>query len=170
MPYPEDETPRQMAESVIIPVIKKPSFNPNEVSSYRPITVSSLFSKIAESIMMPDVDKTLSSTQFGFRPERDTTMACSYLNDIIVHFNSLKSPAYVCSLDAEKCFDKIWHAGLFFKLLQLDILPIMHWAFLVKWYRSSVVVVRWKGELSQPFRPSRGTKQGFPIVIQRLHQ
>jgi hypothetical protein len=87
-------------------------------------------------------------------------MACSYLNDLIAYYNSQCSPVYVCSLDAEKCFDKIWHDGLFFKLLQYRTLPAEHWAFLLRWYRCSSVAVRWNDELSNAFHPSRGTKQG----------
>ena len=36
----------------------------------------------------------------------------------------------LCSLDVEKCFDKIWHSGLFYKLS--NFLPDIHWRFLLK--------------------------------------
>ena len=152
--------PRHLSESVIIPALKKTSLDPNEVNNYRPITISSVFAKIAESLMLPDADDLLCSTQFGFRPGRDTSMACSLLSDIIVEFNSMRSPVYVCSLDAEKCFDSIWHEGLFYKLHQMQTFPAPYWAFLFKWYRSSSVTVCWNGDFSEAFRPSRGTKQG----------
>ena len=50
--------------------------------------------------------------QFGFRKGRRTAMACNYLNDLSLYCKSKGSPLYICSLDAEKCFDTIWHEGL----------------------------------------------------------
>jgi retron-type reverse transcriptase len=65
---------------------------------------------------------------------------------------------YLCTLDAEKCFDCIWHDGLFFKLK--DILPQHHWIYLLKWYRSSYATVRWSTSMSRKFSITRGMKQG----------
>ena len=107
---------------------------------------------------MPDIDDSLSGSQFGFRPGRDTLSPCSLLNDVMHFSKEQNSPLYICSLDAEKCFDKIWHNGLFYKLW--DVLPVNTWVYLLAWYRSATVCVRWQGNCSQSFHPSRGTKQG----------
>ena len=96
--------------------------------------------------------------QFGFRKGRGTAMACNYLNDLSIYCKSKGSPLYICSLDAEKCFDIIWHGGLFYNLL--DILPRSYWLFLYKWYKSMECIVRWDGSSSQPFKVYRGTRQG----------
>ena len=71
---------------------------------------------------------TVSKTQFGFRSGRGTSFACNLLSDVTQYFHNSGSPVFVCSLDAEKCFDRIWHDGLFYKLLQF--LPLVHWRFL----------------------------------------
>ena len=94
----------------IIPVLKKPTLNPNDAGNYRPITLSSVYSKLLENIIIPDDNA--SETQFGFRSKRGTAFGCRLLNDIVHYQNSKGSPVYVCSLDAEKCFDRIWHSGL----------------------------------------------------------
>merc|ERR1711888_234845 len=39
------------------------------------------------------------------------------LNDTAAFTKTRGSPLYVCCLDAEKCFDSIWHSGLFYKLI-----------------------------------------------------
>ena len=66
----------------------------------------------------------------------------------------------IATLDAEKCFDSIWHDGLFFKLI--DILSETEWRFMYKWYKSLDVVIKWNGVIHYDsyFKVTRGTKQG----------
>jgi hypothetical protein len=85
-------------------------------------------------------------------------MACSLLNDVISYFNDSASPVFVCSLDAEKCFDTIWHDALFYKLW--DHMPLSHWLLLYTWYGSLKAAVRWKDRSSTPFAVTRGMRQG----------
>ena len=61
---------------VIVPILKKPSLNPSDASSYHPVTLSSVFSKILEMIMLPS-DNHISDSQFGFRKGMGTSLACS---------------------------------------------------------------------------------------------
>ena len=73
--------------------------------------------------MMPA--DTVSKTKFGFLSGRGTSFACNLLNDVTQYFHNSGSPVFVCSLDTEKCFDRIWHDGLFYKLLQF-LKPLSH--------------------------------------------
>ena len=100
----------------------------------------------------------VSDSQYGFRKKRGTSMACSFYNDVRSYFNFYKSPFFTCSLDAEKCFDSIWHHALFYKLC--DRIPDAHWATLFNWYSHLQSTVRWNGALSPTFNVTRGTKQG----------
>ena len=68
------------------------------------------------------------------------------------------SALYVCSLDAEKCFDSIWHCGLFYKLMH--IIPDTQWLFLYNWYLKSYAQVRWQSKLSAELHITKGMKQG----------
>ena len=81
-----------------------------------------------------------------------------YINDAMCYCNHKNSPLYVCSLDAEKCFDSIWHPALFYKLK--DTISHTFWLFLIKWYEGLRVVVKWKGHYSHIFTVTRGTRQG----------
>ena len=96
--------------------------------------------------------------QFGFRAGRGTSFGCAFLNDIIHYFNGQGSPLYICSLDAEKCFDRIWHAGLMFKLW--DVLPLNNWLLLYRWYSLSKAQVKWESKLSDIFQITQGVRQG----------
>ena len=76
------------------------------------------------------------------------------------------SPLYVCSLEAEKCFDNICHTYLFYKLI--DKLPPNHWVLCYKWYRNLNASIRWQGNYSVNFCVTKGTKQGsilFPFFF-----
>jgi hypothetical protein len=141
---------------IIIPVLKKPTLDASSVQNYRPITLSSTLSKLVELLLMPNF--TPSDCQFGFRESRSTNHAVSLINDTIAYFNSRGSPVYICSLDAEKCFDSIWHDGLLFKLY--DKVPFAHWLFICKWYKNTHSLVRWNGSTSQTFQVTKGMKQG----------
>ena len=110
-------------------------------------------------------DDTADETQFGFRKGRGTTTAVSLAHDVVKYMNNKDTPVYICSLDAQKCFDSIWHDGLFHKLT--GKIPDLHWIFLYKWYRSSKAQARWTGELSNQFNISKGMRQGS-ILSPRL--
>ena len=148
--------PETLTIGIIIPVLKKPSLDPNSPSSYRPITLSSTHAKLLEYIMMPD--DSISSTQFGFRSGRGTASPCSMLNDIIKTYDEDGSPLYMCSLDAEKCFDRLWHDGILYKMWH--VLSVQHWMVLHNWYKRLQATVKWKNVLSDCFKVTRGVRQG----------
>lgn len=165
--------PPSFTTGIIVPVLKRSTLNPNQVESYRPITLSTTYSKLMELFLLPS-DNTV-NTQFGFKEKRGADFACGLLSDIICYAKGKGSPIYTCSLDAEKCFDRIWHDGLFYKLL--DILPKSHWVFLYKLYTKLNAKVKWKGMVSEQFQVTRGTRQGsilspalFKIFIDELLQ
>ena len=102
----------------------------NVHENYRPITLSSTHSKLIEMLIMPEDE--LHDTQFGFRESRGTSMPCVHQ----WHY----SPSYICSLDAERWFDSIWHDALLYKLWEK--LPPHHWLLMYRWYNNLNAVVR----------------------------
>ena len=126
---------------------------------YLQITISTVFSKLFEIIIVPD-DVPLCSNQFGFRPNYGVSHGLTLINDLICYNNHNKSNMFLCSLDAEKCFDSIWHNGLFYKLK--CVLPLVHWRILYNWYKCLDVVVKWDGHIHHQsgFKVTRGTRQG----------
>ncbi|MCG8430992.1 MAG: reverse transcriptase family protein, partial [Candidatus Omnitrophica bacterium] len=146
----------------IIPLLKKATLNPNLPSNYRPITLTSTFAKLAEMFLRPDQDELgLSNGQYGFREGRGTDFCTAMLNDVSLYCNEQHTPLYICSLDAEKCFDRIWHPGLFYKLI--GKLPLAYWMFLYRWYGKLKAVVKWNGLQTPAFSVTRGTRQGSAL-------
>ena len=136
--------PKLFTTGVIIPVIKKSTLDPDDVSSYRPITISSVHTKAIESFIIPC--SCISNNQFGFRDNRETAFACNLLNDVASYCKSRNSTLFLATLDAEKCFDSICHVSLFLKLI--DVLPVYQWILLYNWYKRLEAVVKWEGSYS----------------------
>ncbi|KAL1487554.1 hypothetical protein ABEB36_015773 [Hypothenemus hampei] len=106
-------------------MISKPGKPPNEVTSYRPIsllpTISKLFEKILLKRLKPVIDnnKIIPDHQFGFRERHSTIDQVHRITNIIE--KSLEE-GKVCStvfLDVAQAFDKVWHEGLYCKLNKL---------------------------------------------------
>lgn len=148
--------PTAFTIGIIIPILKKSTLDPNNEANYRPITISSVYSKIAELLIYPT--DPVYETQFGFQEGKGTAFVTCLINDSVSYFKDRGSPVYICSLDAEKCFDTIWHNGLMYKLA--SSLSNHVWHFLYKWYRTTFAAVRWNMCLSTSFRISKGMRQG----------
>ena len=158
--------PDLFQNSIIVPILKKTTLDPNIPTNYRPIAISSIHTKLVEYSLMPE--DTASENQFGFRKDRGTACAISLLNDTAAYTKTRGSPLYVCSLDAEKCFDSIWHSGLFYKLI--NTMPDIQWLFLYNWYNNSYVQVRWGNKLSNRFKITKGMKQGSILSPQMFNK
>ena len=64
----------------------------------------------------------------------------------------------VVSLDAAKAFDKLWRAGLFFKLK--NVIDLVCWRILFKYYSENFIRVSVDGLISEAFMTNEGVKQG----------
>ena len=125
--YHVEEADSRPITAYIVPTPKKSTLNPNIAKNYRrPITLSSIHTKMVEALILPDTD--LFDTQFGFRENRRTALAYNLLNDITSYLKSQNSPLFVAALDAEKCFDSICHVSLFLNLIH--VLPVHEWLLL----------------------------------------
>jgi hypothetical protein len=151
--------PTNLQIGVIIPILKKPTLTQTDYNNYRPITLCSVHAKIIELLILPDFTPT--DSQYGYQTGKGVEFCHGMLNDIAHIANSGESPLYICTLDAVKCFDSIWHDGLFFKLI--DILSLMEWRYLYNWYKSLKAIVRVNGTESKPFKVEKGTRQGSII-------
>ncbi|CAF0851586.1 unnamed protein product [Brachionus calyciflorus] len=93
--------------------------NLNSPSDYRPISVSSTFSVIFESILLSNMEcfNDIHSNQFGNRKKSSCKQAHFLVNETINYYTQGGSKLHLVSLDATKAFDKLGRDGLFFKLI-----------------------------------------------------
>ena len=103
-------------------MIPKPGKPPNEVTSYRPISLLPIVSKLFEKLLPVRLqtpvseDKLIPDHQFGFRNNHSIIERVNRVYNVIS--NSIEENKY-CSaafLDTQQAFDKVWHRGLLYKI------------------------------------------------------
>lgn len=103
-------------------MLLKPDKQPEEAKSYRPISLLPIPSKIFESLLLQHILPILKEKglipdhQFGFRSKHATVDQVHRIANKIME--SLEAKTYCTSafLDISQAFDRVWHAGLLFKL------------------------------------------------------
>ena len=90
--------------------------------NYRPIAITSLISKIMETIItkqlltMLETNNLLSDHQYGIRKARSTGNLLAYAVHVWSSALESSGESRVISLDISKAFDRVWHKGLLAKL------------------------------------------------------
>ena len=141
-----------------MPILKKSSLDPTLAQSYRPVILSSTFSKLIDMyIMYENDDFIFNDCQFGFIKSRGTASAVSVVHDVGTYCVQNGSQMYTCSLHAEGAFDAIPHPVLFAKTL--NVISNMSWRLLYCWYTDMTINIKWK-YLSRDITICKGTKQG----------
>ena len=145
-------------QGLLIPLLKKTNIDPTNPKNYRPIVISTTFSKLLEiHILQESGEHEFHDLQFGFIGNRGTSMAAALTHDVLDYCTANKSPVYLCALDAESAFDGIPHAVMFQKALK--VVPPLLWRILVYWYSQLTVIIKWGNVISNPISVSIGTRQ-----------
>lgn len=63
----------------------------------------------------------LNIQQGGFQEKLGCVMTSFVLRECIHFSRENSSPLYVCYLDGKQAFDNVWHDGLFYKLIELNV-------------------------------------------------
>ncbi len=157
---------------IIVPILKKPGLDPSVPKHYRPVSVSTVLSKVMEQCILDDsAGHTFDELQFGFIEQRGTNTSICMANDIINYCNANGSAVYTCVLDAEMAFDGIPHSILLMKAI--NVIPDTWWRLLHTWYHNSLVQVKWNGKLSEVLNIEKGTRQGgltSPFLFNLFYQ
>ena len=117
--------PTQWKCANVVPVHKKNS--KQEVKNYRPISLLSNISKVMEKAIYNRLymylvrNNLLTWRNSGFRRSDGTVYQLVNIVHEIYHDLDNGSENCMVFLDASKAFDKVWHRGLLYKLLQIGI-------------------------------------------------
>ncbi|GFY03436.1 RNA-directed DNA polymerase from mobile element jockey [Trichonephila clavipes] len=118
----------QIWKHCTISLLPKKNKDPKFPLNYRPISLISCVAKLFEKILLSRIQAFSDSNQIipDFQHEfRKKTSTCHQLlratNSIIDGFNNHRTTGGIF-LDVEKTFDRVWHNGLIFKLIQVNSL------------------------------------------------
>jgi hypothetical protein len=115
-------------------LISKPGKDPKELKSYRPIslqyTVNKIFEKLLQRRLNTDLkpDDWMPPHQFGFRNQYSTIQQTHRTVHTIHQALEDKQCCTSILLDVSQAFDKVWHAGLLFKVKK--VFPIQYFRLL----------------------------------------
>ncbi|KAJ2937413.1 hypothetical protein O0L34_g19102 [Tuta absoluta] len=106
-------------------VLPKPGKDRRQPSSYRPITLLSHVAKLFERLLLrrirPHIQ--LRDEQYGFRGAHSTTLQLTRVLHHLADERNRERYTVGVFLDIEKAFDRVWHPGLLFKLLETTLPP-----------------------------------------------
>ena len=98
-------------------------------------------------------------SQGGFRKGLGCLMSSLSLQECISYANENRSKLYACFLDSRQAFDRVWHQGLIYKLMEAGVDHITLKCF-VELYNNCTSKVRYKSRTSSMFPVLQGTRQG----------
>jgi hypothetical protein len=153
--------PTSFGAGTIVPLIKDKCGNLNDVSNYRPITLTPVLSKIFEHVFFSLCEEFLitDELQFGFKSDLGCADAIFALRTTIEHFNSKGSTVFLAALDIKKAFDSVKHDKLFNSLRSSGV-PALIVDLLRNWYGKLYVNIRYNNGFSYCFSVLNGVRQG----------
>lgn len=155
--------PAQWKVATII-MIPKPGKNLNDVKSYRPISLLPVVSKVFEKLfykrimMFVEKDALIPNHQFGFRQHHATIEQTHRLVDIIQSSFEQKKYNSVAFIDITQAFDKVWHAGLLYKLKKC--FPSSFYTVLKTYIEDRSFLLKYEDETSNLYPMHSGVPQG----------
>lgn len=147
----------------VVPIPKKG--DRSIVGNYRPIAITSVLSKLMESIINSRIvqhlecHKLISDRQYGFRPKRSTGDLLCYLQQIWLNSLNNFGECNVVALDIAKAFDKVWHKALLNKLPSYGISELVI-AWISDFLSDRSISVRLDGVISDTYVTNSGVPQG----------
>lgn len=150
-------------------MIPKPQKDPTNPLNYRPISLLNNLGKTFERLLALRIrnfceeNSIIPNSQAGFRHHRSTMDPLLQLKtEALAHMNAGHCTVAVC-LDIERAFDKVWHEGLLYKLLQIQ-LPAQLVKLISSYLSNRLSRVRVYDSLSRPFTPTAGVPQGSVLA------
>ena len=157
-------SPQAWRTATIVPFLKKEK-DPQAVSSYRPIALTSTIGKLLERLIVNrlswwlEAKSLLSPRQAGFRKRRCTTDQClrlsQFVNDGLQSTN--KERTVLMLFDYSKAYDTVWRTGLLQKMLDIGV-PLRFVQWTTAWLTNRIARVQLNGVTGR----CRTFKEGLP--------
>lgn len=155
--------PRQWKVAQII-LILKPGKPAELATSYRPISLLPVLSKVFERVFLKRLNKVIKNRslipthQFGFRTQHSTVEQINRVYQYARDALERKEYCTAAFLDITQAFDKVWHTGLLYKLkIQL---PHSHFSVLRSYILDRSFMVKVVNNVTDLFPIEAGVPQG----------
>lgn len=162
----------KVAQIILIP---KPGKSPNNLTSYRPISLLPTLSKLLEKMilkrLLPIIEERclIPNHQFGFRQQHSTIEQVHRVANTI--YKALETENYCAAafLDVSQAFDKVWIAGLLYKLKKF--LPHNLYRLIKSYLLERHYLVKHRDEHTSLFPINSGVPQGSVLgpILYILH-
>ena len=148
-----------------VPIFKQRGSR-SDPSNYRPVSLLHPIGKVFDAIQCKSLlsflqeNDIISKHQFGFLPERSTTMQLVFIVEQWLCSMETGHMTTAVFMDFRKAFDKVWHRGLLYKLTTAGVsLSSVSW--LSDYLSSRTIAVRVGTNTISPRQPiSAGVPQG----------
>ena len=164
-----EELPTQCKRGVLIPIPKAGSDNTYKDNN-RGITISSVFAKIYEKVLMVRWEpwlrqyRVIDDAQGACQPSCSSLHTNWLLREIIAFNQERGSNVYIASLDIRKAFDTVWIKGLLYRLYETGIEGKL-WRIICNMYENFECCIQIGGKNSSWFTVKQGVHQGAPLSM-----
>ena len=160
--WEKGELPKVWKIATIKPLLKKGK-SPSELSSYRPISLTSCLGKLAERMVNArlywwlEVNGILSKQQAGFRTgQRTEDQLFRLTQKIIDGFQEEKSTVGIF-VDLQQAYDRVWRKGLLWKMMEIGVHGNLY-----KWIRNFLNNRLIQTKISNAFSSKAVLEEGLP--------
>ena len=149
---------------MLVPVFKNVGER-STAKNYCPVSLLSVVSKIFEKLVNNSIVDLLencglfSDFQYGFRSSRSTADLLTVVSDRIARVFNRSGATRAVAIDISKAFDRVWHAGLCYKLNSYGILGQI-FGLISAFLSNRWLQVVLDGKSSQEYPVNAGVPQG----------
>jgi hypothetical protein len=159
--------PLQLKKGIIIP-IPKGKEDHLLCNNNRGITLLCVFNKMYQQLLMSREDYAVNNSLVETQAAGVSDMSCLHssllLKEVVAKNSEIGQKTFVALLDTKKAFDTVWHEGLFYKMLKVDM-DCKLWRIVMNLYKKFTCAVPVAGKLSDYFYVTQGVHQGAPMSL-----
>ena len=160
-----EHVPDSLKMGIVIPVYKGGGKDPLDTNSYRGITLTSVISKVLESLVLARLRDHLTErgiphpNQTAYRKRVSCAEAIFSTLEVVSQHSQKNEKMYMCFYDLQKAFDSIQYPVLLTRLYEAGV-DGKAWRLIRSWYNQPKNRVRVNGHLTPEFTLERGVLQG----------
>ncbi|CAG2185247.1 unnamed protein product [Mytilus edulis] len=159
--FEELDVPQSLKNGILTPVLKKKK-DKTIPGNYRGIVVTSIFSKIFETIIKdrlePELFPSQNTLQRGFTEGASSLFTAFIVSETTMLYKFLKIVLELLTLDAEKAFDTVTHEIMLNKMFHDGIRGDM-WVLLKNIYTNMTLQVKWGDQTTQHVNIQEGIRR-----------